>query len=521
MLRRTISHVAACLLLAPGLSAQPTFRVTVRPEAAQGETSFSGRLVVYLLREPNTLRSSPTPASGPFFVDPQPMVGLDVAGVGVLEEILVTDGTVDAFFPGPLSVLPAGRYTAQAVLDRARLNSRWDREPGNLYSEPVSFTLLEGETTNIDLRLDARVQAPPVRPAPGVEIVRASSPTLSRFRDRPTTLNATVIYPIDYDDDRSYPAVYEIPGFGGDHLSGLRRAGRVLSRSLTPAEDELHRSAFWIVLDPEGPNGHHLFLNSPNNGPVADALINDLVPQLERSFPLIAEPTARLLRGHSSGGWSTLHLATAYPRTFGATWSSAPDPVDFGFFQRVDIYNDANFFQDAKGNEHPSYTARAGEVTMTIREENLMEEVLGPDNSSAQQWDSWLAAFGGKDPETQNPVDLYSVLTGAIDRGVAEEYSLSDLHRRLLKSRAEVGRVYLSRVRLLVGDDDNFDLDNAVRSLRETVNALSFYTLPEGRHGAIVITPDDDHSTILQSPEARDIPADMVAHLRRYNHASR
>ena len=48
--------------------------------------------------------------------------------------------------------------------------------------------------------------------------------------------------------------------------------------------------------------------------------------------------SGRFLNGHSSGGWATLQLQTHYPKIFGGTWSTSPDPSDFHDFTGVDLY---------------------------------------------------------------------------------------------------------------------------------------------------------------------------------------
>lgn len=502
------------MVLVAALSAagQPSFRVSLRPEAA--EAPQSGRLVVYLIKDGARVRRGAEPADGPFFSDPQPMVGLWLENFAPGDDVLVDDKSIDAAFPAALAELAPGRYTAQAVLDTQRSNSSWRREPGNIASEPSSFVITQRQPSPVvDLRLTEVVARPLIRPAPGLEFFSAQSIRLTDFRGVPTNMNAAVIFPKDYDPDRAYPAVYQIPGFGGDHFRAFGIADR--RQSGTPEEQELLSNAFWIVLDPEGPNGHHLFVNSANNGPVADALIQEFIPALEQRFNLIAEPTARMLRGHSSGGWSTLWLATHYPQTFGATWSTAPDPVDFSRFQSVDIYNDANMFI-ADGEARPSYTA-AGQVQMTIAEENAMEQVLGPRNTAAQQWDSWLAVFGPRGDDA-NPAALYDPVTGVIDQGVAEAYRKFDIHEQLRRNRATQGKVFLSRVRLVVGDRDNFDLHRAVHELRKTVATLDFYTLPDGRHGYIEIVPGADHSDVVRSEVVRGFPREMLEHIERFGH---
>ena len=75
---------------------------------------------------------------------------------------------------------------------------------------------------------------------------------------------------------------------------------------------------------------------------------------IERTFPAIADPRARLLNGHSSGGWSSLWLQVTYPDVFGGTWSTSPDPVDFRDFQRINLYAPGeNMFRDRDGKRRP------------------------------------------------------------------------------------------------------------------------------------------------------------------------
>ena len=121
------------------------------------------------------------------------------------------------------------------------------------------------------------------------------------------------------------PAVYIIPGFGGDHH---------IAAACTPANSRMGfgRDLVRIILDPDCGTGHHVFADSATNGPRGKALIEEFIPYLEKTYPLVAEPRARLLNGHSSGGWSSLWLQVTYPDFFGGTWSTSPDPVDFRRF---------------------------------------------------------------------------------------------------------------------------------------------------------------------------------------------
>jgi hypothetical protein len=45
-------------------------------------------------------------------------------------------------------------------------------------------------------------------------------------------------------------------------------------------------------------------VNSPNLGPYDDALMQELIPAIEKRFRVISEPYARVVSGGSTGGWS-------------------------------------------------------------------------------------------------------------------------------------------------------------------------------------------------------------------------
>ena len=120
-----------------------------------------------------------------------------------------------------------------------------------------------------------------------------------------------------------------------------------------------------VLLDPDCGTGHHVFADSATNGPRGTALVEEFIPHIERTFPAIADPRARLLNGHSSGGWSSLWLQVTYPDFFGGTWSTSPDPVDFRDFQRINIYAPGeNMFRDRAGKRRP--IARMGKRSRTL-----------------------------------------------------------------------------------------------------------------------------------------------------------
>ncbi len=495
---------------------------TTLPEFVLNEAradGLSGRLVVFVVRDGSRIGRDQRCVDGPFWDDPQPLFAIDVAGLRPGTSVAI-DARASSF-PHTLDDLPPGTYRAGARLDRFRLDGDWSRERGNLYADDVSFEVLrEPSGKPLPIVLDRAIDPEAPAPARGVEWFEVRSALLSAFHGREVTLRAGVVTPLDFSRERArrYAAVYAIPGFGGDHRAAAGHAYRVARAD--GEIRELHANAFWIVLDPSGPNGHTLFADSANNGPCARALVEELIPALEARFPLAPRAEARILTGHSSGGWSALWLAITRPDTFGRCWSSAPDPVDFRRFQLVNIYDDASMFS-RDGADVPSYRRR-GRVLMTVRQEAGAENVIGPRQSSGQQWHSWMAAFGPRigGGAAASPAALFDPMTGDIDRGVARSYEAFDIARRV--EQDPLARAVLrDRVRLVVGDEDNFYLNEAVALLKARLEGhadapATDPASPAPEHaawGSITIVPGADHGTVMASPARKAWDAEMAAYL--------
>ncbi len=487
------------------VGAERVFQVQLGPEV-RGEPQ-SGRLIVFLIAETSKVPKGTAPVDGPFWDDPQPLFAKDVK-VGA-NDVVTLDDSSDCF-PIPPSKLAPGNYRAQARMDLSRTNSNWKREAGNLWSEEVAFVVTDEKAKQVvKLTLSKVVEKLTLQQTDGVEWFAIQSNLLSKFRGREVMLRAGVVLPQNYDATQKYPAIYEVPGFGGDHSEAGGNRRRPIENSDAAT---LAKSTFRILLDPEGPNGHTLFADSDNNGPCGQALTQELIPALEAKYPLIAIPSARLLRGHSSGGWSTLWLAIRYPQSFGATWSSAPDPVDFRRFQKVDIYGQPNFYADSKGADLPSL--RKGDVVeMTIRQESRGEDILGPDNTSAQQWDSWFATFGPKN-SSGNPAALFDPVTGQIDASTAEHYQRYDISLQLRENSNELLPLFRNNIRMVVGTEDSFYLNEAVALLDAELTKLG--RAPTDR-GYVKMIPGD-HGSIFSSDAVRSFPKEMLEHLRKAEH---
>jgi len=157
---------------------------------------------------------------------------------------------------------------------------------------------------------------------------------------------------------------------------------------------------------------------------------------------------------------------------------------------------------------------RKGDVVeMTIRQESRGEDMSGTDNTYAQQWDSWFAAFGPK-KSRGNPAALFDPATGQIDTNMAEQYQQYDICSLVRKNSVELLPLFRNNVRLVVGTEDSFYLNEAVAMLDAELTKLG---RAETDRGYVKMIPGD-HGSIFASEAVRSFPKEMLEHLRKAEH---
>ena len=412
-------------------------------------------------------------------------------------------------YPDGFSQLPPGDYLMQAVLDVNHDYNYGGRGPGDVISKVFEVTL--PATSLPTIKLTSVVPEPgdmwalPTRLPPGIaEKVKADhpafrkdthvfdfvSPSLSAFWGRPIHMKGLVMTPPGYDPNgnKRYPVIYYTHGFTGSLRSLIRQAAGAhlgMSSGRMPP-------MIWVYLDESSATGTHEFADSVNNGPWGHALTTELIPDLESNYRMDGKASGRFLNGHSSGGWATLWLQTRYPKVFGGTWSTSPDPSDFHDFTGPDIYAaNANVYRRPDGSLYPLMRDK-GKVLATLKSFAQMERVLGPYGGQMASFE-WVFSPRGEDGR---PEPLFDRDTGAVDPAVAaywhDHYDIAHLvksHWSTLKPDLD------GKIHLYVGTADTFYLDGAAHKFKAVLDGLGaksdFRFIPGKTHFDLYSKGDD------------------------------
>jgi hypothetical protein len=437
------------------------FEVTLGKDLLKEVTD--GRILVVLSRG----RREPRLAIGQTGLDAPPVLGADARGLRAGATVVLDQKSI--LFPqAHLSQVPPGEYSVQAVLAHNRDLNLVDA-PGNLYSAPVTAKLDPAKGGTVKLELTKAIPSEEV-PADTDEVksIKFRSDLLSKFHGRPFYLRAGVILPRDFDKDkaRRYPLRVHIGGYGTRYTEVRSMMSRQSGFRRVWLADDTPRMIF-VHLDGAGPHGDPYQVNSDNNGPYGDAITQELIPYIEKKYRGIGEGYARVLDGASTGGWVSLALQVFYPEFFNGAWSHAPDPVDFRAYELINIYRDENAYLNAYDFERPAMREVNGETIYTVRHECLVERVLGRGDRwelSGKDWCAWNATFGPRGDDGR-PIPLWNGKSGKIDRSVLDHWKKYDLRLVLQNNWKTLGPKLRGKLRIWVGEGDDYFLNNAVHLL--------------------------------------------------------
>ncbi len=479
-----LKFVMAAVLLAP-----PTFEsfglppITVEFTENVQKSPFTGRL--FVVASTSSLSSESAPRQNWF--KPTPFFAQDVKAW--------QPGSPRAFepnvwFPRLPKKIGEGKIYLQAVLDRDLGEQNALAATGNAFSVPVVFDATN--PTPITLKIDRLQKEKTFTEKERVKYFELESSLLSKFHGKPTRMRAGVVLPASFEKDpqRKYPIVYEIPGFGGTYFMAFNAETR-------KATDLAGVEAIHVTLDATCRTGHHVFADSANNGPVGKALITEFIPALEKRFRGQSIASTRFVTGHSSGGWSSLWLQVTHPEFFGGVWSTAPDPVDFRDFQKVDIYQQGiNLFVDGMGKDRPLARVQ-GKVMLHYRPFSDMEHALG----RGGQLQSFEAVFSPKGTDGQ-PRKLWDRKTGTVDHEVAKAWEKYDIRLILERNWPTLQPKLAGKIHVYMGAEDTFYLDGATRFLKASLEKL-------GSDAIVEIFPGKDHGNLLDAKMRERIAREM------------
>src|SRR5687767_6541610 len=424
-------------------------------------------------------------------------------------------------YPRPLAELPPGDYFVQAVINvyeearRADGHRIWvpfndgrqetfQISPGNLYSDVMPVRVGAGGTIRLAV---TNVIPPRTRPSDTewVKRVQIQSRKLTAFWGRPIFINATVLLPRGYAEQTGtrYPAVYTLGhtvpfSFSTD---STRARGLGTINPVTGVETGYDFYRAWASADfprviaigfeqqtPYFPDSYSV--NSANNGPYGDAIVEEVIPALEEQFRIIRQPHARIVEGASTSGWQTLALILRNPDFFGGAWVLQPDPIDFTRYVTTNIYEDTNAFVLPLGpfqtGERGFQRTREGQSIHTMRELSRFESVLGSRGRSSFQLGAWEAVYGPTDADGY-PKPLWNPRTGTIDKSVANYMRENgyDLRAYAAQHWATIGPKLQGKLHFFTGDMDDFYLNLAVyrfeEFLKSTTNPKSDADFTYGR----------------------------------------
>jgi S-formylglutathione hydrolase FrmB len=482
----------AALLLAglPAAAAEPApleFRLTF--DRAVSDKPFTGRVFVMLYKgKASTLRS------GASWFRTEPFFAVDVKNWQPGQPLVVGANALGC--PMPLSKLPPGNYTIQAVMDFDRGDINFSTADGNVYGITEPVDLDPARTGPVAVTLNQVYKGRTFTETDRVKLFEINSKLLTAFHGQPMKMRAGVVLPQGFADNpsRKYPVVYEVTGFGGDHFAAHQR------QNATPVAGV---DMIWVVLDGNCRLGHHVFADSANNGPVGRALVEELIPQLEARFRGLGTPGARFVAGHSSGGWSSLWLQVTYPDVFGGCWSTAPDPVDFRDFQRIDLYAlKANMFTDADGKPRP--LARSGDKpSLFYQPFSDMEVVMG----RGGQLGSFEAVFSPRGADGK-PRPLWDRKTGVVDPEVAAAWEAYDIRLVLERNWKTLGPKLAGKIHVYMGEEDTFYLDGATKLLRSSLQGLNSDAVVE-------LFPGKNHGSLMTAELRQRISREMAEQFRK------
>ena len=494
------------------LAPHRVFRVTLDGASTQ---AVSGRLLLFALPAKQAAAQNKNGKvteidTNPFDPTQTAVAAMEVHDLAPGASVLVD---ADALaFPQGFSKLAAGDYAMQAVLDVNHDYNYSGRGAGDLVSDvtevpfnrdasvptlrlartlgeaPQAWSVPERVPAKKRDQLATAMQAAHAHSQP-LDVV---SPALTAFWGRSIHVKGWVLLPPGYEKHTNvrYPTVYFTHGFGGNLAYLTVKAAGVWS----DMADGKSPPMIWVFLDEHTATGTHEFADSVNNGPWGTALTTEVIPYLESHYRMDAKAGGRFLTGHSSGGWATLWLQVRYPKIFGGTWSTSPDPSDFHDFTGPDLYApNANVYTRPDGTHYPLVRMK-GKVVATFQQFAQLERVLGPYGGQMASFD-WV--FSPRGPDGR-PEPMFDRDTGKVNPEVVRYWrDHYDIAYRIETQWPQLKPDLDGKIHVIVGTADTFYLDGAAHKLKAVLDKV-------GAHAEVQFLPGKTHGDLYWKGKDHD-----------------
>ncbi len=490
------------LLGAAGAHAQ-TLRFEVSFPAAVSAKALDGHVVLAISKD---AKEEPRFGIDEIEAKSQQAFSVDVEGLAPGAAAVIDERSL-GYPVKSLRDLPAGDYTVQAVLNVYETFHRgdgkvvklppemgegqqWNKKPGNLFSKPQGMHIDAAHGGVVRISLTEKI--PPIPAAKDTKYVKHftfESKLLTQFWGRPTSMGAIVVLPEGFDEHANahYPLLVMQGHFPADFESFRMEppTAGMKGRELAMAQSRYKLFQDWIsgrlphviLLEIQHANPYYddsYAVNSANVGPYGDAIVKELIPEVERRYRGIGQPWARMLAGGSTGGWETIADQVFYPDDFNGAWGWCPDPVDFHAYQSVNIYDDKNaFWDDGPWGRVPRTEMRdtKGNVLAEMSRRCGARRCWAP-TGAARSSSRYGRRCSVRWERTGYPAPIWDPATGVIDAKVAEYWKQHyDLTAIMERDWATLGPKLVGKLHITVGDMDTWYLNNAVHRMQDFLDS--------------------------------------------------
>ncbi|GAB3495444.1 alpha/beta hydrolase-fold protein [Spirosoma knui] len=508
---------SALLALAQPTVAQSVFSVSF--PASQSTKPLDGRVLLILAK---TNKPEPREQVSDA-VETAQIFGVDVDGLKPGQAAIINASTF-GYPKQSLKDLPTGEYYVQAVLHKYEIfqvkngpngtrntvklpmdrgeGQNWRTAPGNLFSKPVKIRLNAGAKQSFAVVLD-QVNPPIDEPKDTkfIKHIKIQSKLLTEFWGKPMFLGAHVLLPAGFDEhpNARYPLCINHGHFPAD-LDGFSETPPPADIDTTDYVERFKIHGYkkivaqeaydfykkWtskdfprmLIIEIQHANPYYddsYAVNSANLGPYGDAIMRELLPEIEQRFRGIGQGWARFTYGGSTGGWEALAAQVFYPDEFNGCFAACPDPIAFDAYTVFNLYKDKNAYY-AEGplrrTPRPSQRNYLGQVKCTLEETNHRELALGTHSRSGDQFDIWEAVYSPAGPDGY-PKRIWDKRTGEIDHQVAEYWREHfDLLHILRRDWKTLGPKVAGKIHIYCGDMDNYYLNNAVYLMEDFLKSV-------------------------------------------------